>query len=203
MARRTRSILRPPMASPWARTRSGSPSAPMAGRRMPSSSCLTGSWQHFDAGIGARGAEARRRWEALFADYREQFPELATEIDQMQRRELPAGMGPQPAELQGGSQGHRRTRCFGRGAERARPEHSLVSRRLGRSRPIEQDDAEIRRRRRLRARHARAAAICISASASTRWRRSSTACRCRSCGRSGRHFSSSATMLGRPFGCPR
>src|SRR5947207_3486125 len=43
----------------------------------------------FEAGIGARGAEARRRWEALFADYRKQFPELAAEIDQMQRRELP------------------------------------------------------------------------------------------------------------------
>ena len=46
---------------------------------------------HFDAGIGKRGAETRRRWEALFAAYREQFPQLATEIDQMQRRELPAG----------------------------------------------------------------------------------------------------------------
>ncbi len=44
----------------------------------------------FDAGIGARGAAARSDWEALFADYRKQFPELATEIDQMQRRELPA-----------------------------------------------------------------------------------------------------------------
>src|SRR5882757_6657195 len=43
----------------------------------------------FDAGIGARGAEARRRWEALFANHRKQFPELAAEIDQMQRRELP------------------------------------------------------------------------------------------------------------------
>ena len=58
---------------------------------MPSSWCPTASWAHFEAGIGARGAEARRRWEALFADYRKQFPELATEIDQMQRRELPAG----------------------------------------------------------------------------------------------------------------
>jgi transketolase len=46
--------------------------------------------EQFDAGIGARGAEARRRWEALFADYRERFPELAREVDQMQRRELPA-----------------------------------------------------------------------------------------------------------------
>jgi transketolase len=47
--------------------------------------------EHFDAGIGARGAEARGRWEALFAAYREKFPALATEIDEMQRRELPAG----------------------------------------------------------------------------------------------------------------
>ena len=47
--------------------------------------------ERFEAGIGARGAEARRQWEALFAAYRQQFPELATEIDQMQRRELPAG----------------------------------------------------------------------------------------------------------------
>mgnify|MGYP003576390490 FL=1 len=45
----------------------------------------------FDKGIGARGAAARRRWEALFADYAKQFPDLAREIDQMQRRELPQG----------------------------------------------------------------------------------------------------------------
>jgi transketolase len=50
-----------------------------------------GVMQHFDAGIGARGAEARRRWEALLADYRSHAPEFAAEIDQMQRRELPAG----------------------------------------------------------------------------------------------------------------
>jgi transketolase len=46
--------------------------------------------QHFDDGIGARGAEARRRWETLFAAYRKEFPGPATEIDEMQRRELPA-----------------------------------------------------------------------------------------------------------------
>jgi transketolase len=46
---------------------------------------------HFAAGIGARGAQARTRWSELFAAYRTKYPELATEIDQMQRRELPAG----------------------------------------------------------------------------------------------------------------
>ena len=43
------------------------------------------------AAIGRRGAQAHDRWGTLFASYREQFPELATEIDQMQRRELPVG----------------------------------------------------------------------------------------------------------------
>ena len=47
--------------------------------------------EHFAAGIGRRGAEARDRWETLFAAYRAQFPALAAEIEQMQRRELPAG----------------------------------------------------------------------------------------------------------------
>jgi transketolase len=50
-----------------------------------------GVMAHFTAGIGARGAEARKHWEALFAGYKEKFPALATEIEQMQRRELPAG----------------------------------------------------------------------------------------------------------------
>ena len=47
--------------------------------------------EHFAAGVGERGAEARRQWAELFAAYRAKYPELATEIDQMQRRELPAG----------------------------------------------------------------------------------------------------------------
>jgi transketolase len=49
-----------------------------------------GVYEHFNAGIGKRGADARKRWETLFASYRQKFPELATEIDQIQRRELPA-----------------------------------------------------------------------------------------------------------------
>jgi transketolase len=46
--------------------------------------------EHFTAGMGTRGAEARRHWTELFAAYRAKHPELATEIDLMQRRELPA-----------------------------------------------------------------------------------------------------------------
>jgi len=47
--------------------------------------------EHFAAGVGARGAAARSRWTALFASYRDKYPDLANEIDQMQRRDLPAG----------------------------------------------------------------------------------------------------------------
>jgi transketolase len=47
--------------------------------------------EHFAAGIGARGAAARSQWTALFGSYRAAHPELAAEIDQMQRRDLPAG----------------------------------------------------------------------------------------------------------------
>jgi len=47
--------------------------------------------EHFAAGIGARGADARSRWTKLFESYRSEHPELAREIDQMQRRELPEG----------------------------------------------------------------------------------------------------------------
>src|SRR5204863_7299209 len=47
--------------------------------------------EHFAAGVGARGAEARTRWTALFGSYRAKYPELANEIEQMQRRDLPAG----------------------------------------------------------------------------------------------------------------
>jgi transketolase len=50
-----------------------------------------GVYDHFKAGIGRRGAQAHQQWTELFAAYRKQFPELAAEIDQMQRRELPAG----------------------------------------------------------------------------------------------------------------
>ena len=46
---------------------------------------------HFSAGIGTRGPKARGHWTELFTTYRSVYPELATEIDLMQRRELPAG----------------------------------------------------------------------------------------------------------------
>jgi transketolase len=50
-----------------------------------------GVYEHFSAGVGARGAEARAEWTKLMEDYQSKYPELATEIGLMQHRELPAG----------------------------------------------------------------------------------------------------------------
>lgn len=50
-----------------------------------------GVYEHFAAGIGARGAQAHQAWTELFAAYQNQYPELAREIEQMQQRQLPDG----------------------------------------------------------------------------------------------------------------
>jgi transketolase len=50
-----------------------------------------GVYEHFTAGVGARGRQAHGQWTELFTQYRANFPDLANEIDLMQRRELPTG----------------------------------------------------------------------------------------------------------------
>jgi transketolase len=46
---------------------------------------------HFDEGIGRRGAEAHAKWDETFARYKSAHPNLAKEIDLIERRELPTG----------------------------------------------------------------------------------------------------------------
>jgi transketolase len=48
-----------------------------------------GVYEHFEDGIGTRGAESHREWTQLFETYRLQYPDLAAEIEQIERRELP------------------------------------------------------------------------------------------------------------------
>jgi transketolase len=50
-----------------------------------------GVYDHFAAGIGKRGRDARTAWETTLQRYRGAYPELAGEIDQMQHRTLPDG----------------------------------------------------------------------------------------------------------------
>jgi transketolase len=59
----------------------------------------------FEQGILARGEKSYQAWDALFADYKKKFPELAAEIELIQHRELPADwdadMQPFPADAKG------------------------------------------------------------------------------------------------------
>jgi len=50
-----------------------------------------GIYEHFEAGVGARGAQAREEWGKLYDAYRAKYAGLAMEIEMMQRRELPPG----------------------------------------------------------------------------------------------------------------
>jgi transketolase len=47
--------------------------------------------EHFAANLGKRGARLRKEWDQLFKGYRSQYPDLADQIERMQRRDLPEG----------------------------------------------------------------------------------------------------------------
>lgn len=50
-----------------------------------------GVYEHFRAGIGQRGKDARTAWMTMVKEYTAQFPELADHLHRMQHRELPEG----------------------------------------------------------------------------------------------------------------
>lgn len=50
-----------------------------------------GVTDHFNQGIGVRGAESRKVWMGRFAEYQAQYPELADHLYKMQHRQLPDG----------------------------------------------------------------------------------------------------------------
>jgi transketolase len=50
-----------------------------------------GVYEHFQDGMGQRGRGLHETWSALFSSYRSKYPELADQIERMQRRELPEG----------------------------------------------------------------------------------------------------------------
>jgi len=48
-----------------------------------------GVYERFAEGMGARGAKARAAWLEMFARYRAEYPDLARELDMINRHELP------------------------------------------------------------------------------------------------------------------
>jgi transketolase len=47
--------------------------------------------EHLAQGAGLRGQHLREQWKELFGQYSVEYPELAAQLDNMQRRRLPAG----------------------------------------------------------------------------------------------------------------
>ena len=146
----------------------------------------------------ARAPGCAREWQRLFAAYREHHAELADEIERMQRRELPDGWDRDLPAFAADAKGIADARGVGEGAERPRQERALAPRAAPPTSPHRPrrgsrfegaGDLEAERpgRPQPALRHPRA----------RDGRRSRTASRSRSCGRSGRRSSSSATTCGR------
>ena len=175
-------------ASRSATTRFASPSAATAGPRTRSSSCPTACASTSRPGSARAAPQARKQWEQRSSAYRAKYPELATEIDQMQRRELPAGWDRNlpvfPADPKGIAGREASGKVLNVLAQNI-PWFLGGSADLG---PSNKTAADLRRRRALPGRPRPAGRTCTSASASTRWRRSSTGSRCRSCGPFGATF---------------
>jgi len=50
-----------------------------------------GVYEQFAKGIGQRGADAHKAWTNQFAEYKSKFPELASQLETMEKGDLPAG----------------------------------------------------------------------------------------------------------------
>jgi len=50
-----------------------------------------GVLENFQQGLGKRGADLHAKWEKLFREYENQFPDLANQLRMIQNRELPEG----------------------------------------------------------------------------------------------------------------
>jgi len=50
-----------------------------------------GVYQHFQDGIGARGAQNHAKWRDLFSAYSKKYPELADQLEKIQKCQLPDG----------------------------------------------------------------------------------------------------------------
>ncbi len=101
--------------------------------------------EHFQAGIGKRGHELRQKWTKLFDEYGKKYPELAEELNQMQRRELPDGLGQGSALVSRRRQRHGDARQLGQSAQCDRAKRSLADGRVGGSGDFGPHAAEVRR----------------------------------------------------------
>ena len=102
-------------------------------------------------------------------------PDLAAEIEAMQRRDLPDGWDADIPTFPADPKGIASRDSSGQVLNAVAQDVPVAARRRGRPRAVDEDPADVRRRGRLRARRPRAAATSTSASASTPRPRSRTA----------------------------
>ena len=106
--------------------------------RRRSSSCPT-KCRAFPPGHRRRGRQAcARRGTAMFAEYRQQYPELAAQLELIERGELPAGLGRRHQAVSRRRQGRGQPGLVGQGAQPGGQERPLAAGRLGRPGPVEQ-----------------------------------------------------------------
>ena len=95
--------------------------------------------EHFQEGIGRRGRRLHDDWRALFAAYRSKFPDLADQIERMQKGAPPREWDSATAGFCRRHQRHRHARVIGQGPERHCIAPPLVGRRFRRPRALNQD----------------------------------------------------------------
>ena len=87
--------------------------------------------EHFDANIGTRGAGLRKAWNAAFARYRAQYPDLCDQIERLQKRELPDGWDAGLPAFAPSVTGMSDARCIEQDSERCRRAGAVAGRRRG------------------------------------------------------------------------
>ena len=111
-----------------------------------------GVYEHFAAGIGARGAEGPATMDGTLCRLSSQVSRLRDRDRADAAARTSRRLGPQPTGLSSRSQGYRGAGRFRQGAERSCTEHPLVSWGFSGSRTVEQDHSDVRGRGRLRTR---------------------------------------------------
>ena len=130
---------------------------------------------HFRQGIGARGEKLHADWNAKFAQYKAQYPELAAELEMIERRELPQGWDADIQPFPADAKGMASRASSGKVLNQAAQNDSLAAGRLGRSGPLDQHAAEVRAGRRFRGRPVRRPQLPLRHPRARDGRRSATA----------------------------
>jgi len=108
-----------------------------------------GVYDHFKNGIGKRGGEAHSAWVAKYGDYKKQFPELADQLEKIQKWQLPNGWDKDLPTFPADAKGMASRDSSGKVLNALAKKHSVADRRVGGSGAFEQNQPDIRRGGRL------------------------------------------------------